>query len=31
MMLFGMKLIFSKVLKRLCFDVCNPYRVGIKE
>ena len=27
MMFFGMKLIFSKVLKRLCFYVCNPYRV----
>jgi len=30
MMFFGMKLIFSKVLKRLCFYVCNPYRVGMK-
>ena len=30
LMLFGMKLIFSKVLKRLCFYVCNPYRVGMK-
>ena len=29
-MLFGMKLIFSKVLKRLCFYVCNPYRVEMK-
>ena len=30
MMFFGMKLIFSKVLKRLCFYVCNPYRVEMK-
>ena len=30
MMFFGMKLIFSKVLKRLCFYVGNPYRVGMK-
>lgn len=30
MVLFGMKLIFSKVLKRLCFDVCNPYKTEIK-
>ena len=30
MALFGMKLIFSKVLKRLCFDVCNPYKTEMK-
>ena len=30
LMLFGMKLIFSKVLKRLCFYVCNPYNARMK-
>ena len=30
MLLFGMKLIFSKVLKCLCFDVCNPYKTEMK-
>ena len=30
MMFFGMKLIFSKVLKRLCFYVCNPYNARMK-
>lgn len=30
MALFGMKLIFSKVLKRLRLDVCNPYKGGMK-
>ena len=30
-MLFGMKLIFSKVLKRLCFYVCNPYNARMKK
>ena len=30
MALFGMKLIFSKVLKCLCFDVCNPYKTEMK-
>ena len=30
MMLFGMKLTFSKVLKRLCFYVCNPYNGKMK-
>jgi hypothetical protein len=30
MILFYAKLIFSKVLKRLCFYVCNPYNGKMK-
>ena len=30
MILFYTKLIFGKVLKRLCFYVCNPYNGKIK-